>query len=102
MRIQRSILLGFRLAIDVDPEHLATNSEIMHGRCEKLFTLAIVVSPLHNSEDRVFNKKSVSKDMLQLWEPLCDSLEDLRRTRVRVWEGEGPGFERPKVENTTV
>ncbi len=42
----------------------------------------------------------MSKDILQLWEPLCDSLEDLRRTGVRVWEGEGSGFKRPKIEDT--
>lgn len=93
---------------DPDPQHLAANLQTMRGRCERLFTLAIAVSPLHDrdtldgSEDRLFNRKSMSKDILQLWEPFWNSLEHLKNTGVRVWEGEGPGSRRPKVVDTTV
>lgn len=93
---------------DLNPQHLATNLQIMRERCEKLFTVAIAVSPLHDrdtlddGEDRVFNRNSISKDVLQLWEPFWTSLDHLKSTGVRVWEGEGPGFKRPKVEDTAV
>lgn len=93
---------------DPDPQYLAANLQTMRGRCERLFRLAIAVSPLHDrdtldgSEDRLFNRKSMSKDILQLWEPFWNSLEHLKNTGVRVWEGEGPGFRGPKVVDTTV
>ena len=91
---------------DSNPRHIATNLRIMRERCEKLFTVAIAVSPLHDCDtldgagDICFNKFSLSRDVLQLWEPFWNSLEHLKSTGVRVWEGEGPGFKRPR--NTAV
>ena len=87
---------------DSNPRHLATNLRIMRERCERLFTLAIAVSPLHDCDtfdgagDICFNKFSLSRDVLELWEPFWNSLEHLKSTGVRVWEGEGPGFKRPR------
>ena len=87
---------------DPDPRHLATNLRIMRERCEKLFNLAIAVSPLHDCDtlssagDICFNRFSLSRDVLQLWEPFWNSLEHLKSTGVRVWEGKGPGFKRPR------
>ena len=87
---------------DSNPQHLATNSRIMRERCKKLSTLAIAVSPLHDGDTlngagyTCFNKFSLSRDVLELWEPFWNSLEHLKSTGVRVWEGEGPGFKRPR------
>lgn len=91
---------------DLDPQHLATNLQTVRGRCKKLFTLAIALSPLHDgdalydSEHGSFNRKFVSKDVLQLWEPFWTPLEHLKSSFVRVWEGRGS--KRPKFENTAV
>ena len=93
---------------DPDPQHLANNLQTISGQCEKLFTLAIALSPRHDgdalydSEHGSFNREFVSKDVLQLWEPFWTSLEHLKSSIVRVWEGRGPGLERPKFENTAV
>ena len=87
---------------DSNPRHIATNLRIMRERCEKLFTVAIAVSPLHDCDtldgagDICFNKSALSRDVLQLWEPFWNSLEHLKSTGVRVWEGESPGFKRPR------
>ena len=87
---------------DISPRHLVTNLRIMRERCGKLFNLAIAVSPLHDSDtlsgagDICFNRSSLSRDVLQLWEPFWNSLEHLKSTGVRVWEGKGPGFKRPR------
>ena len=91
---------------DTEPEQVATNLRSMRARCEKLFTVAIVVSPLHDrdllddKDEKFFNRKSVSKDVLQLWEPFWKMLEHLKNTGVRVWEGEGPGFLREKIRDS--
>ena len=73
--------------MDLNPHHLATNLQIMRGRCERLFTLAIAVSPLHDrnalghSVDKVFSRKSISKHMLDFWGPFWEELEHLKRYR---------------------
>lgn len=91
---------------DTEPEQIASNLHSMRARCEKLFTVAIAVSPLHDREllddkdEKFFNRKSVSKDVLQLWEPFWNALEHLKNTGVRVWEGEGPGFKREKIRGS--
>ena len=78
----------------------------MRERCEKLFTLAIAVSPLHDCDtldgggDTGFNKFSLSRNVLQVWEPFWEPfwnlLEHLKSTGVRIWEGDCPGFKRPR------
>ncbi|KAM0802463.1 hypothetical protein BDR22DRAFT_819984 [Usnea florida] len=87
---------------DPDQRHLVTNLRIMRERCGKLFNLAIAVLPLHDSDtlsgagNICFNRSSLSRDVLQLWEPFWHSLEHLKSTGVRVWEGRDPGFKRPR------
>lgn len=91
---------------DTEPEQVAANLQSMRARCEKLFTVAIAVSPLHDrdllddKDEKIFNRKTVSKDVLQLWEPFWKALEHLKNTGVRVWEGEGPGFKREKIRDS--
>ena len=88
---------------DNDPEQVAENLRIMRERCRGLFTLAIAVSPLHDRDildgrDEIFFEKAIlSKEMICRWEPFWESLEALRASGLRTWEGEGPGFKRSRV-----
>lgn len=85
---------------DPDPQHLAANLQTMRERCEKLITFAKTMSPLHDrrdtlddsddSEDRLFNRESMSKEVLQNWESFWNS------------QCEGPGFMRRKVVDTAL
>lgn len=92
---------------DVHPVQIATNLQTMRKRCGKLFTLAIAVSPLHdrelsdNKEGKFFKRQSLDKDITEKWEPFWSALENLKSTGIRVWEGEGPGFKRQKVDRST-
>ena len=85
---------------DADPEHIAENLQIVSDKCKDLFTLAIAVSPLHDgeyldrTEERFFDRTSLSPKILETWAPFWDALETMRSNRVRIWEGEAPGFKR--------
>lgn len=88
---------------DTNPVQVAAALEIMRARCEKLFTLAIAVSPLHDRElsdireEKFFNRRSMSEDIVREWDPFWTALNYIQSTGVRVWEGEGPGFKRNTV-----
>lgn len=104
VHISRSILTLDVAFTETHPGRLASHLRTMRQRCKCLFTLAIAVSPLHdrellpNSEEEVFfDKACVSKQTAKEWEPFCNALEELKTGGVRVWEGEGPGFKRQKV-----
>ena len=99
-----ALLLTLDVAFtDTDPERVAKNIRIMREHCKVLFTLAIAVSPLHDRDildgrDEIFFEKGIlNKKILLRWEPFWDSLDALRASKVKVWEGEGPGFKRSKV-----
>ncbi|KAL9638897.1 MAG: hypothetical protein Q9164_001272 [Protoblastenia rupestris] len=87
---------------DNDPSRIAENLMTMRGICKKLFTLAIAVSPLHDrdhaGEDEThevfFDRRFVSKDVEEMWEPFWTALDEIKESKVKVWEGEGPGFKR--------
>ncbi|KAL9129770.1 MAG: hypothetical protein Q9217_001882 [Psora testacea] len=89
---------------DDDPIRVADNLMIMRSICKKLFTLAIAVSPLHDrdhvGEDErhevFFDRRFVSKEIEELWQPFWKALDEVKESRVKVWEGEGPGFKRGK------
>ena len=74
----------------------------MRGICRKLFTLAVAVSPLHDrdcaGEDKkrevFFDRRFVGADVREKWEPFWKALDEIRDSKVKVWEGEGPGFKR--------
>ena len=92
---------------DNNPTRIATNLLVMRTGCEKLFTLAIAVSPLHDrelldeKEEKFFNRKSMSEDIAIRWDPFWQALDNVRDSGVKVWEGEGPGFKRQKVSSIT-
>lgn len=75
---------------------------MLHQRCEQLFTFAIAISPLHDSNDlpdggrqiKEGTPESKEEDMKKEWTPFWKALRDIQATGVRVWEGEGPGFKR--------
>lgn len=84
---------------DPDQQHLAANLQTMRGRCEKLITFAKTMSlqdrrdtldDSDDSEDRLFNRESMSKEVLQNWESFWNS------------QCEGPGFMRRKVVDTAL
>lgn len=89
---------------DPDPAQVADNLRKMRARCEKLFTLTIAVSPLHDppttpsNDEETESIESVHARAQQLaeraerWEPFWDALNQVQNTGVRVWEGEGAGF----------
>ena len=93
---------------DTEPGKISTNLQSMRARCQKLFTVAIAVSPLHDREllddkdEKTFNRQSMSKEVIQLWEPFWNALEHLKNNGVRVWEGEGPGFKREKIRGSAM
>jgi len=88
---------------DTDPEHVVTNLRAMHERCKSLFTLAIAISPLHDRElldgmeEVFFDRLSLTGNVTEKWAPFWDTLEVMKASGLRVWEGEGPGFKRDKV-----
>ena len=84
---------------DLDPARIAGNLRIMRARCRRLFTLAIVVSPLHDIIEmpdggRRIDQESKDEDGVIEWEPFWDALRYIQSTSVNVWEGEGPRFKR--------
>lgn len=84
---------------DPDPQRVSRNLRHMRQRCEKLFTLAIAVSPLHDLVEmpdggRPIDQRSKGEEGVSEWEPFWDALRDIQGTGVKVWEGEGPGFKR--------
>ncbi|KAI4160719.1 MAG: hypothetical protein L6R39_000178 [Caloplaca ligustica] len=87
---------------DPDPGRVASNLQSLHHRCEQLFTLAIAVSPLHDSSDlpdggRQINEstgENEEEELKKVWLPFWKALRDIQATGVRVWEGEGPSFKR--------
>ena len=84
---------------DSDPERVSRNLKIMRARCKRLFTLAIVVSPLHDIVEmprggRRIDQQSKDEDGVDEWEPFWDALRFIQGTSVNVWEGEGPRFKR--------
>ena len=84
---------------DLDPERISRNLRIMRARCKRLFTLAIVVSPLHDIIEmpdggRRVDQESRDEDGVIEWEPFWDALRYIQGTSVNVWEGEGPRFKR--------
>ena len=93
---------------DTNPELIASRIQMMRERCKRLFTLAIAVSPLHDrelsdqTEEKFFNRQSMSKEILKEWAPFWDALESLKSSGMNVWEGEGPGFKRRQVVAGTV
>lgn len=92
----QTIDVSFR---DPDPERVSRNLRFMNKRCNKLFTLAIAVSPLHDLLElpdggRQIEQTSKGEEALSEWEPFWDALAHIQGTRVKVWEGEGPGFKR--------
>ena len=86
---------------DDDPTRIARNLRLLRDRCDQLFTLAIVVSPLHDSqisqaEETLTGSQTASEEATDKWEPYREAIAHLQSTGVRVWEGEGPGFRRDR------
>ena len=85
---------------DKSPERIVKNLQALRLRCKSLFTLAIAVSPLHDrevldrTEERFFNRLSLSPKIVETWGPFWDTLETMKSNGLRIWEGEGPGFKR--------
>ena len=83
---------------DKSPERVARNLQALKARCKGLFTLAIAVSPLHdrelldNTEEKFFNRLSLSPKIVETWKPFWDALESMKTNGLNIWEGEGPGF----------
>lgn len=84
---------------DPEPARVADNLRTMRVRCEKLFTLTIAVSPLHDepvpSDDEMESADEREKrltEQAEFWEPFWDALNHVQNSGVRVWEGEGAGF----------
>ena len=92
----QTIDVSFR---DPDPERVSRNLRLMNKRCNKLFTLAIAVSPLHDLLElpdggRQIDQGSKGEEAISEWEPFWDALKHIQGTGVKVWEGEGPGLKR--------
>ena len=92
----QTIDVSFR---DADPERVSRNLRFMSKRCNKLFTLAIAVSPLHDLLElpdggRQIDQESKGEEAVSEWEPFWDALKHIQGTGVKVWEGEGPGLKR--------
>lgn len=87
---------------DDDPERIAGNLMTMRGICKKLFTLALAVSPLHDDEGLdedqghglFFDRRFLKLEVQKRWEPFWTALDEIKDSKVKVWEGEGPGFKR--------
>ena len=91
---------------DASPERIVRNLQLVSEKCKDLFTLAVAVSPLHDgeyldrTEEKFFDRVSLSPKTLATWVPFWEALETMRSNRVRVWEGEGPGFKRTRTVAT--
>ena len=87
---------------DNDAERVTDNLMTMRGICRKLFTLALAVSPLHDrsstgdheQSEEFFERSAVSLEMAEKWAPFWQALDEIKASRVKIWEGEGPGFRR--------
>ncbi|KAG8530792.1 uncharacterized protein KY384_004149 [Bacidia gigantensis] len=87
---------------DDDPNTIAENLMTMRGICKKLFTLAIAVSPLHDRDHEgedpkyevFFERKAVAPATAEKWQPFWNAVDEIKASRVKTWEGEGPGFKR--------
>lgn len=87
---------------DDDPKRIAGNLMTMRGICKKLFTLAIAVSPLHDDEGLddeeeqgyclFFDRRFLKQEVQKRWGPFWAALDEIKESKVKVWEGEGPGF----------
>ena len=82
---------------DDDPQRISWNLKCMRERCERLFTLAIAVSPLHDFVEmpdggRRVDQQFTGEDLANEWKPFWDALKSIQGTGVSVWEGEGPRF----------
>ena len=92
---------------DKNPDRIVKNLQAMSERCKSLFTLAIAVSPLHDrelldrTEERFFNRLTLSPKVVETWRPFWDALEFMKSSGLRVWEGEGPGFKRTTTAEST-
>lgn len=113
-QIDSSVLLAMPRGIqtldiaftDPNPSQVASNLRQMRARCDKLFTLTIAVSPLHDlptSKDDESLAEEVARldDEAQHWEPFWEALGHLQSTGVRIWEGEGAGFRKFSRPNAT-
>ncbi|KAL6720745.1 hypothetical protein ACLMJK_002670 [Lecanora helva] len=86
---------------DTDPGQVVSNLKAMNERCRSLFTLAIAISPLHDiepldQEDVCFNKLALDAKLLAKWAPFWDTLDAMRSSRLKIWEGHAEGFTGPK------
>ena len=84
---------------DPDPANVARNLRLMRERCQKLYLVAIAVSPLHNvyrlpDGGRVIDQQSAGEAENSQWEPFWEALRFVQGTGVKVWEGDGPGSKR--------
>ena len=114
-RVDSSVLLAMPRGIqtldiaftDPNPPRVATNLRKMRARCDKLFTLTIAVSPLHDlptSKDGESSDEEMTRldDETQHWEPFWEALGHLQNTGVSIWEGEGAGFRKFSRPNATL
>ena len=89
---------------DENAERIADNLMTMRGICRNLFTLAVDISPLHDREEAddrgreeiFFDRQFVSQEVAEKWEPVWKALDEIKASKVKIWEGEGPGFRRSK------
>lgn len=91
---------------DPNPVQVATNLRHMRARCNKLFTMSIAVSPLHDlptpkDDDTPAELESRFDEEAEHWEPFWEALGHLQSTGVRIWEGEGAGFRKFTRPNAT-
>lgn len=90
---------------DHNPTQIAANLIKMRTRCDKLVTLTIAVSPLHDetplqegeSIEEMASRMDAEADY---WEPFWDALGQIQSTGVRIWEGEGASFRKFTRQNT--
>lgn len=87
---------------DRNPTKVASNLKRMRDRCQKLYTLAITVSPLHDLCDlpdggRPIDQHSTGEANKSEWEPFWEALRFVQSTGVKVWEGEGPGYNKRRT-----
>lgn len=81
---------------DPDPSKVAVNLIKMRLRCDKLVTLTIAVSPLHDEPspegDETMEVTDQPEAEVDFWEPFWKALQAIEITGVRIWEGEGARF----------
>ena len=91
---------------DPNPTHIVMNLNKMRSRCDKLVTLTIAVSPLHDEMpahegESVEDQASRMDAEADYWEPFWEALSNIQDTGVRIWEGEGVSFRKFTRRNTT-